>query len=47
MINTEEVASFIDNIILEIEKEKEYDEIVEVVIKILAKNDLYIIQVKD
>ena len=41
-INTEKVASFIDNIILGIETEKEHDKIVEEVIRRLAKNDLYI-----
>jgi len=42
LINTGEVASFIDNVIIEIEKEKEHDKIVEEVVKTLAKNDLYV-----
>ena len=41
MINTEEVASFIDNILVEVKKEKGYNKVVEVV-KILVKNDLYV-----
>jgi len=39
LINTEAVRSFIDDIIVEIEKEEGYDRIV---VKKLAKNDLYI-----
>jgi len=42
LINTGEVASFIDNVIIEIEKEKEHDKIEEEVVKTLAKNDLYV-----
>ena len=42
MINTGKVASFIDNVIVEIEKEKGYDKVIEGVAKILVKNDLYI-----
>ena len=42
LINTGEVASFIDNMIVEIEKEEGHDEAVEEVIKRLAKNSLYI-----
>ena len=41
LINTREVASFIDDIIVEIEK-KEHDEVVEEVVKQLAENNLYI-----
>ena len=33
---------FIDNIIVGIEKEKEYDEVVEEVVRRLAENNLYI-----
>ena len=42
LINTEEVASFIDNIIVGTEKEKEYNEVVQEVVKRLAENNLYI-----
>jgi len=41
LINTGDIMSFIDNIIVEMEKEKEYDEIVEEVVKRL-ENNLYI-----
>ena len=43
MINTREVASFINNVIVGIEeKEKEeHDKVVEEVVKMLAENDLY------
>ena len=41
LINMEEVASFIDNMIVEMEKEG-YDEVVEEVVKRLAENNLYI-----
>ena len=40
--NTREVTSFIDNVIVGIEEEKRYDEVVEEVVKILAENDLYV-----
>jgi len=36
LINTKEVASFIDNIIVCIEEEKEHNEMIEEVVKILA-----------
>jgi len=39
-INTREVASFIDNVIVETEEEKGYNEIVEEVVRRLAENDL-------
>ena len=42
LINTREVASFLDNVIVGIEEEKGYDEVVEEVVKMLAENDLYI-----
>ena len=42
MINTREVASFIDGIIAEIEEKKEYNEVVEKVVKRLIENNLYI-----
>jgi len=42
LINTEKVVVFIDDVIIEIEEEEGYDEIVEEVVKRLAENDLYI-----
>ena len=41
MINTGEVASFIDNIIVGIEEKEKYDKVVEEIVKRLAENDLY------
>jgi len=40
--NTGEVASFINDVIVGIEEEEEYDEVVEEVVKRLAKNDIYV-----
>jgi len=42
LINTGEVASSIDNIIVGTEENEEYDEVVEEVVKRLAKNNLYV-----
>ena len=42
LINTEKVASFIDNMIVEMEEEKRHDKVVEEVVRILVENDLYI-----
>jgi len=42
LINTGEVASFIDNIIVRTEEEKGHDEVVEEVVKRLVENDLYV-----
>jgi len=42
LINTGEVASFIDDIIVVMEKEEGHDEVVEEIVKKLAENDLYI-----
>ena len=42
LINTREVASFIDYIIMKTGKEKEYDKIVKKVVKRLAENDSYV-----
>jgi len=42
LINTEEVTSFIDNIIVETEKEEKHDKVVEEIIKRLAENNLYV-----
>jgi len=36
------VASFIDNVIIGMEMKEEHDELVEEVVKRLAKNDLYV-----
>ena len=41
LINTEKVADFIDNVIVETETEKEHDEIVAEIIKRLEENNLY------
>ena len=42
LINTGEVVSFIDNIIVEIEKKKRHDEVVKEIVKRLTENNLYI-----
>ena len=42
LINTGKVASFIDNVIVVTEEEKEHDKVVENVVKRLAENNLYI-----
>jgi len=42
LINIGEVACFIDNVIVEIEREDEHDEVVKKVVKMLVENDLYI-----
>jgi len=42
LINTGKVASLINNVIVGIEEEKGYDEIVEEVVKKLAENNLYV-----
>jgi len=42
LINTGEVASFIDNIIVETEEKEGHHKVVEEVVKRIAKNDLYI-----
>jgi len=43
LINTREVARFIDDVIIGMEKEEGYNEVVEKVVKQLAENYLYII----
>ena len=40
--NTEEVASFIDDIIVEMKEEERYDEVVAEVVKWLVENNLYV-----
>ena len=42
LINTGKVASFINDVIVKMEEEEGYDEIVEEVVKRLAKNNLYV-----
>ena len=42
LINTGEVASFIDNVIVGIEEEEGYNEVVKEVVRRLAENDLYV-----
>ena len=42
LINTKEVASFIDNVIVGTEEEEGHDEVVEKVVKWLVENNLYI-----
>ena len=42
LINTGEVASFIDNVIVEIKEKKGYNKVVEKVVKRLAENDLHV-----
>jgi len=42
LINTGKVVSFIDDVIIRTEREKEHDELVEEVVKRLAENDLYV-----
>ena len=42
LINTGEVAAFMDDILVGIEKEKRHDEIVEKVLKRMEENDLYV-----
>jgi len=42
LINTGKVASFIDNIIVEIKEKEMHDEVVEKVVKILVENNLYL-----
>ena len=42
LINTGKVVSFIDNIIIGIEREEEHNELVEEVVKRLVKNNLYV-----
>ena len=42
LINTGEIASFIDNVIVETKEEERYNEIIKEVIKKLVENNLYI-----
>ena len=42
MINTGKVASFIDDIIVEVEEEERHNEVIEEVVKRLVENDLYV-----
>ena len=42
MINIVEVARFINDIIIRMEKKKKYNEVVEKVVKKLADNNIYV-----
>jgi len=42
LINIRKVASFINNVIVGIEKEERYIKVVEEVVKRIAENDLYV-----
>ena len=42
LINTGEMVSFIDNVIVRTEEKEGYDEVVEKVVKRLVENNLYI-----
>jgi len=42
LINTREIVSFINDMLVDTEKEKEYDEVVEEIVKRLVESDLYI-----
>ena len=42
IINIGEVASFIDNVIVETNEKKDHDEVVEEVVRRLTENDLYV-----
>jgi len=42
LINTGEVAAFIDNVLVETEEEERYDKIVKEVLRRMEENDLYI-----
>jgi len=41
-INTEKIKSFIDNIMMRMESEKEHDKLVEEILRRLEKNNLYV-----
>jgi len=42
LINTEKVASFINDVIIRMEREEGHDKLVEEVVRRLAENDLYV-----
>jgi len=42
LINTEEVAAFMNDILVETEEKERHDEIVEEVLRKIEKNDLYV-----
>jgi len=42
LINTREIVSFINHVIVGTEKEEEHNEIVEEIVKRLAENNLYV-----
>jgi len=41
-INKEDVVTFIDNVLVKIETEEEYDKLIEEILKRMKENDLYI-----
>ena len=45
LINTREVVSFINNIIIGIEKKEEHDKVVEEIVRRLAENNLHIVTI--
>ena len=47
LINTEEIASFIDDVIVGMEGEEGYDEVVEEVVRRLVENDLYVCEARE
>ena len=46
LINTRDMASFIDNVIVEMEKEEGHNEVVEEIVIRLVENNLYMKQKK-
>ena len=42
IIEVEDIVVFIDNVMIETEKQKEHDEIVEKVLRRIKKNDLFV-----
>ena len=41
LIDTEDIAAFMDNVLVEIKNKKKHDEIVEEVLRRIEENDLY------
>jgi len=46
LINTGEIASFIDDMIIGTEEKEEYNKVIDEVVKMLEENDLYMKQEK-
>jgi len=42
LINIEKIESFINNVIVEIESEKEHNKLIEKILKRIKENDLYV-----